>query len=175
MHSLRAGVLLLSLALASCGGGSDTPAEPVQTDDEATSAATNTLAAGTTKKSDASAAEQSTPKLAAADRARVCRAAVADANGHSPSIVKLVSDDGEIVRVRYNRPDDGKQWINECRFEGDRVLWRTVDAFGSGSGTGRWRDTPADESLTFALKGGDVTISTKYSDGSGGSETYKVR
>jgi len=78
------------------------------------------------------------------------------------------------VVVRYSRPDDGKEWTNECRFESDRVIWRTIGAFG-GSDAGRWRIGPYDEDIRFALEGSSVTITTTYSDGSSGSESYTVR
>ena len=111
-------------------------------------------------------------ELSQKDEGLVCRAAIADLNGHKPAIVKVVSSRPDLVRVRYKRPDDGKLWTNECRFDGDRVIWRTVDAFGSGSGMGRWRESPMDETIRYSMNGSKVTISTSYSDGSGGSETY---
>ncbi len=112
--------------------------------------------------------------LTAAERAQVCRAAVADINGHSPSIMKIKSNSGKSVVVRYNRPDDGKAWTDECRFDGDRVVWRPIGAFG-GTKPGRWRDSPQDEVIKFQIAGSKVTISTTYSGGSGGTQTYSVR
>ena len=111
--------------------------------------------------------------LSANDRARVCRAAIAYLNGHSPAIMKVKSTTEASVVVRYNRPDDRKAWTNECRFSGDRVVWRTIGAFG-GSEPGRWRETPDDEDVRFSIEGTKVTIKTTYSDGSSGSKTYTI-
>jgi len=109
------------------------------------------------------------------DRSRVCRAAIADVNGHPPKILSLVSDNGETVRVKYSRPSDGKVWTNECRFDGDRIVWRTVDAFGPDSGLGRWRDGPHDETIIYSISEQEITLKTSYPDNSGSSETYTVQ
>lgn len=108
------------------------------------------------------------------DLARVCRATVATLNGHQPSIMRAESGSNEAVQVTYARPSDGKVWKNECRIEGDRVIWRTIDAFGPSSGPGRWRTHPADEVITYELNGADVSITTAYPDGSGSTENFTV-
>jgi hypothetical protein len=97
-----------------------------------------------------------------ATRKQICKKAIAELNGHSTSIMKIVSDADGIVGVRYARPDDGKVWTNECKFDGNRVIWRTVDAFGSGSGTGRWRDGPYDEKITYELRAGRPSVHIEY-------------
>jgi hypothetical protein len=117
--------------------------------------------------------DQQIAPLSEADRRRVCRAAIADLNGHSPEIVSVTSATDDSIVVSYVRPDDGKEWTNECRFEGNRVIWRTIGAFG-GSDPGRWRDAPLDEVITFTVQDASVTITTTYSDGSSGSEPYTV-
>ena len=109
------------------------------------------------------------------DLARICRAAVAALNGQKPSIMKIASNDRGLVRVRYARPSDRKVWTNECRVDGGRVIWRTVDAFGAGTGAGRWRTDPADENVTYKLEGPMVQITTSYSDGSASTESYTLR
>ena len=108
------------------------------------------------------------------DLRRVCRAAIADLNGQDPSITKVVSEDAGTIRIRYTRPSDGKVWTNDCRIEGDRIVWRTVNAFGAGSGEGRWRSDPADEVLTYRAQGDRVTITTTFSGEEPASETYTV-
>lgn len=161
---MRGFCIAASLFLASCGGSPDE--------------ATDLSDVGESKPSTVVASTVTSPpspiaELSSDDRKRVCRAAIADMNGHSPDIVKVRASSGDSVVVRYNRPDDGKAWTNECRFEGDRVIWRTIGAFG-GTEPGRWRTHPADETIKFALEGSDVTITTSYPDGSGGSKTYTV-
>lgn len=108
--------------------------------------------------------------LSAKDRGRVCRAAVAVQMGRSPSIIKVARNSANFVRVQYRRPDDGKIWKLDCRFEGNVVLWRGVDA----SGPGRWRDKVEDGQMTFEVKKASVTITTDYGDGSGQTEVFKL-
>jgi hypothetical protein len=107
------------------------------------------------------------PALTATQLSSVCKAAIASSFGRSASIMRVVSNEGGVVRIRYNRPDDKTLWTNDCRVEGDRIVWRTVDAFG-GAGPGVWRTRPDDDVLTFRTRGKKVDIVTRYA---GGSET----
>lgn len=152
---IRSAVLLpAALALASCGGDESAPAN-------------SSLSINKREPEPAVA-------LAAADLGRVCRAAIAATNGHSPEIISVVSNDGQIARVRYVRPSDGKAWVNECRAEGGRIIWRGVDLFGAGTGSGRWRDTVDDETVLFTMEGDRITINTRYPDGSGSEEAFTI-
>ncbi len=108
----------------------------------------------------------SLPKLSSKLLGSVCKAAIASSFGRSASIMKVVSNADGIVRIRYNRPDDQKQWTNDCRVEGNRILWRTVDAF-PGDGPGIWRTRPDDDVLTFEVQGKKVAITTAYAGASG--------
>ena len=113
------------------------------------------------------------PNLTSAQLASVCKAAIAETFAQPLKIMKIMSNEGGIVRIRYNRPSDGKRWTNDCRVEGGRIIWRTVDAF-KGDGPGVWRIRPEDEVMTFRINGGNVTIITKYPDNAPTSSTYKM-
>lgn len=156
--------VLLAFTLAGCG-------DPSQPSDDA--AKNEALYANLDKPADdVASTAASTPKLSPKLLVSVCKAAIASSFGRSASIMKVVSKTGDIVRVRYNRPDDGKQWTNDCRVEGNRILWRTVDAF-AGDGPGIWRTRPDDDVLTFEVKGKEIVISTVYAGTSGANiETF---
>lgn len=113
------------------------------------------------------------PNLTSAQLASICKAAIAETFAQPFKIMKVASNEGGIVRVRYNRPTDGKRWTNDCRVEGNRIIWRTVDAF-KGDGPGVWRTRPEDEVTTFRIGGGNLTITTKYPDNAPTSSTYKM-
>ena len=113
--------------------------------------------------------------ISSKDRARICRTFDADMGGYDPKIVKVVADNGSIVRTRYARPDDGKLWTTECRLDGKRIVWRPVDADGPRSGLGRWRNGPSDETITFDLRGESVVIRTNWQDGSSSTNSYQVK
>ena len=95
----------------------------------------------------------------------VCRAGMAELFGHPPKIMKASPQKGGIVRISYKRPDDGKRFKNDCQLQGNRIMWRGYD-IDPGSGPGRWRNNPADEILTYRIKGRSVELTTTYSDGS---------
>jgi hypothetical protein len=114
-------------------------------------------------------------QLSKLDMASVCQATLAALNGHDPSIMRVTSNTGDLVQVRYARPSDGKVWINECQVEGDRVIWRTVDAFGAGSRVGRWRTVESvDEVITYKLDGRKVSITTSSPNGLISTQTYAM-
>lgn len=98
------------------------------------------------------------------DQARICRAAIGAVMGRDPRIIKVDKEDAGIVHVSYARPDDGTIWEQRCRLEGARVLWATR--------TGRWRDDPQDETITYAVNGQTLSITQKFADGSGSTKTY---
>jgi hypothetical protein len=100
----------------------------------------------------------------------ICRAGIAAEFGRSHKIMTATLVEPGMMRVQYRRPDDRKLWKSDCKVEGDRIVWRTVDAF-EGDGPGRWRTSADDDVLTFVIKGNAVT--TNSSDGSSASETYR--
>lgn len=97
------------------------------------------------------------------DLARICKAAVAVLYGRDPAMMHITKSINDLVRVEYRRPDDNTLWKNECILDGDRVLWRAVDAF-PGSGPGKWQNGPYADVLTYTLSGKTVSI-TMASDG----------
>ena len=106
---------------------------------------------------------------------RVCRATIAALMGRDPSIIQVDRLSGGIAYTSYSRPSDGSIWKNRCRVEGDRVIWSAVDLNGPGTGPGRWRTHPLDETITYTIDGAQVSIKMTYSDGSVSEKTYSVR
>lgn len=156
----RGAFLLASLiALAQCGPSEETYTAP--TEATAPQPADPAAAAGA-------------DKLPAPDLERVCRATIAALNDLEPEIVKVSGNSGELVQVRYTDASDGKVWTNECRVIGNRVILRTIDAFGPQSGKGRWRTAPMDEVITYKIEGPGVSVTTKYSETSSSTETFSL-
>ena len=152
-------LLASSIALAQCGPAEETYTAPTE---------------ATAPQPTDPAAVAGTDKLSAPDLARVCRATVAALNDHDPDIVKVSGNSGELVQVRYAAASDGKVWTNECRVIGNRVILRTIEAFGPQSGKGRWRTAPMDEVITYKIEGPEVSVTTKYSETSSSTETFTI-
>lgn len=95
---------------------------------------------------------------------QICRAAIGAIMGRDPKIIKVDKVEAGTVYVGYIRPTDGSAWNQRCMFNGTRVIWATE--------TGRWRDDPADEVISYAATQTTLTIQQKFSDGSSSSKTY---
>jgi hypothetical protein len=113
-------------------------------------------------------------KLESDTLSKVCRAAVGALMNQDPKIIRSDKVEEGIAYVSYNRPSDGKLWKNRCRVEGREITWGAVDAFGPGSGDGRWRTKYDDGSLTYSLSGRAVTILQEHLDGSKSSKTFTL-
>ncbi len=136
--------LLCSLSLVGCERpaqvASDAPTSPV--------AETNAMA---------------TPSavIDPAKAALICKAGIAKLFQQPAASMKAVPMAGGIVRVSYRRSSDNTLWTNDCRVEGDRIVWRAVDV-SPGSGPGRWRDDPADGALTYKVDGDHIDVAETF-------------
>lgn len=153
----------LALFLVGCGPGSADGGTDGRADAEKLADDVEQQADALEAMADKAIASPTVPFLPAKQVRSVCKAAVAQMFGHSPSIMKATGD--ELIRVTYRRPDDGKSFTNECKLEGDRIVWRSVDAT-PGAGLGPWRTRDGDDDLRFQVDGKRVKITTTYSDGS---------
>jgi len=97
---------------------------------------------------------------------QICIATVAKVMGRNPSIIKIDSIQGDVTYLSYYRQDDGTGWAYRCKLEGNKAIW--------ASDIGRWRTDQYDSKITFSVSGSRVSISEKYSDGSGGVESYSI-
>lgn len=84
--------------------------------------------------------------------------------------VKTISEGNRKVHLFASRKDSRN--TDACYVQGNRVIWRVESALGMSKG--RWRDDPRDEAVTYSLSGDKLTITLKYSDGSGAPKTFSL-
>ncbi|WP_152524702.1 hypothetical protein [Novosphingobium lindaniclasticum] len=99
--------------------------------------------------------------IAPAKAASICKAGIAKLFQQPVSSMKAVPVAGGIIRVSYRRSSDNTLWSNDCRLEGDRIVWRAVDV-SPGSGPGRWRDDPADGRVTYSVEGDEIIVEETF-------------
>nr|WP_315025435.1 hypothetical protein [Brevundimonas diminuta] len=100
------------------------------------------------------------------DAGRVCRAAIASLNGRDPAIIRVISTNAGIHRVRYRR-DDGTVWTNECRVGNGTAEWRAV----MDGQPGRWRN---EDTIRFTVDGSTINIQTFMGGEPVTNDTYEV-
>jgi hypothetical protein len=103
-------------------------------------------------------------RLSVASKSTIARYAIAALMGKPVSTVK-VSGKGPQYTVWYVRATDGKRFAYKVKFKGSQILWGNAD--------GRWRDQNEDEKLSYTVKGGQVSITIRYSDGSSDVQVFK--
>jgi hypothetical protein len=96
-----------------------------------------------------------------AKAALICKAGIAKLFQQPVGSMKAAPMAGGIVRVSYRRSSDNTLWKNDCRLEGDRILWRALDV-SPGSGPGRWRDDPADGTVTYKMDGDRIVVTETF-------------
>jgi hypothetical protein len=99
--------------------------------------------------------------------AEICRATISVVMGRDVRTIKSDQVLPDVVAVHYVRPDDKTRWDYRCKITGQRVLW--------ASSTGRWRDHPMDEVLTYSASSTTLTIDQRFTDGSGSAKSFTTK
>nr|WP_235845361.1 hypothetical protein [Morganella psychrotolerans] len=103
---------------------------------------------------------------------QICKATTAMVFGRDYKLIMLDSIDTDgIAYVHYNRPSDNSNWAIKCKLEGNRVLW----ASNNPDNTGRWRNHPADEVITYNISGTKLKLKQVYTDGSNEDAIYDIK
>ena len=97
-------------------------------------------------------------------KSQICRATIGAIMGRDPKIIKMDKAEADVIHVSYIRANDGTAWNQRCRIQGMKVIWATE--------TGRWRDDPLDEVISYTVTPTTLTIRQKFSDGSSSAQSY---
>lgn len=141
---MRSGLIAIAVVYLSLAGCKN----PRQATADAADAGVTTMAASATNP---------LPVRDAAKAGLVCKAGIAKLFQQPAASMSAEPLAGGITRVSYRRSSDNTLWKNDCRVDGNRIVWRAVDA-SPGSGPGRWRDDPADGLVTYTLHGERVEV-----------------
>ncbi len=156
-----AGIALASLALVQCGGAEEATQDLGNRTAPHAGAASGNGSGGLTRPDPA-------------ERDQICRAAIAAVNGIDIGSIAILDSSEDMTRLGFAVASDRAQRKNDCRIQAGRIIWRTVDAFGTNSGLGRWRAGPADEVIRYETDANGITITTTTADGTERSEHYPV-
>lgn len=96
-----------------------------------------------------------------AKAALICKAGIARLFQQPAATMKAERLAEGITRISYRRSSDNTLWKNDCRLEDNRIVWRAVDA-SPGSGPGRWRDDPADGTVTYKVIGDRIEVTETF-------------
>jgi len=91
----------------------------------------------------------------------VARYAIASVMGHDPKTIQVKRAD-DIYYATYVRGD--VYYIYKVMFKGHQVLWAVRD--------GRWRNSDADEKITFKEERGKLKIIQTFTDGTQSVDVY---
>lgn len=91
--------------------------------------------------------------LSGEQKINICKAAMAAIMFQPVDIISGATH-GSNARVSYVRVSDNQRFVYECRYEGDRVVWRTQ----FGSSWGRWRNDAADSIIRYKVSSNKINI-----------------
>lgn len=148
------------------GCGEERPAEPPYFPEYDAKGAAERAAEGARGEQETARSAPRPVILTSADRGRACRAIIASLNGRDPAIIRVISTDGDIYRVRYTR-DDGTVWTNECRVDDGTAKWRMIE----NGQPGRWRD---EDTILFSVEGKSIRVKTFMNGDPITNDTYTV-
>jgi len=90
---------------------------------------------------------------------------IASMMGQDPASIEAKLD-GDVYHLKYSRKSDDKMFFYKVTFKGRKVIWGIKD--------GRWRNSDADEKISFIEKGNSVEIIQTFSDGSESIDKYPL-
>lgn len=92
----------------------------------------------------------------------ISKFAVCELYFKKPSEV-TVKNQSDFYVASYQK--EGKIYATKIKITGNSIAW--------GNSDGRWRNHPSDESLSYSIGDGEISILVRYSDGSESTNTYK--
>lgn len=96
----------------------------------------------------------------------ICKAGIAKIMARDPKGMKIIKSEGGVVHLQYVRTNDNSVWSYRCRLEGTRIMW--------ASNTGRWRDDPRDEKITYVVTTDTVTVKETFASGESTQQVFKT-
>ena len=97
---------------------------------------------------------------------QICKAAVGAIMGRDPKIIAVTKNEAGVFYLHYIRADDGSKWAYRCKLEGNKIIW--------ASDTGRWRNDPMDERITYDINGENLAIVQTFTDGSASKKSFQA-
>lgn len=98
-------------------------------------------------------------QLSKPEKEIACKKAISKLMGKPTSIMEAGFNAEGYVGVKYIRPDDGQIFINECKFNGNQIIWRGIFFTDGEVKPGRWRDGTSDEKITWTKSEKGISIS----------------
>lgn len=108
------------------------------------------------------------PAVASAEvitKEHICKAGIAKIMGRDPKTMQILKNEAGVIHLQYVRKNDGSLWAYRCRVEGSQIVW--------ASDSGRWRDHPLDEKITYAVAGDVVTVKETFTNGDSTQGRFK--
>ena len=106
------------------------------------------------------------PAKAGVSQAKICKAAIGAMMNRDPAIISIDSEIDGTTFLSYIRQADSTRWSQKCKLSGKFVMW--------GTSTGRWRDNPADEKISYEITSNSVVIRQQFSDGGVVQKSYVI-
>lgn len=91
------------------------------------------------------------------DNYELCKAAISSVMGRPVDSMISMRSKSESPEIFYTK-EDGAKYRYNCKFEGNKIIWRAYFDDPVQVGWGRWRDSELDPVIMYTVNGDELKI-----------------
>lgn len=91
------------------------------------------------------------------DNYELCKAAISSVMGRPVNSMISMRSKSDSPEIFYTKEDGAKHRYN-CKFEGNKIIWRAYFDDPVQVGWGRWRDSDLDPVIMYTINGDELKI-----------------
>lgn len=92
------------------------------------------------------------------DNHELCKAAISSVMGRPVNSMISMRSKADSPEIFYTRKEDGSKHRYNCKFEGNKIIWRAYFDDPVQVGWGRWRVSEFDPVIMYTINGDELKI-----------------
>lgn len=92
------------------------------------------------------------------DNHELCKAAISYEMGRPVNSMISMRSKADSPEIFYTRKEDGSKHRYNCKFKGNKIIWRAYFDDPVQVGWGRWRDHELDPVIMYTINGDELKI-----------------
>lgn len=92
------------------------------------------------------------------DNHDLCKAAISSVMGRPVNSMVSMRSKADSPEIFYTRKEDGSKHRYNCKFQGNKIIWRAYFDDPVPVGWGRWRDHELDPVIMYTINGDELKV-----------------